>query len=154
MGERRALGIRCEAFNSVGGFDESFFTYFEGADLCRRMKKAVWQVHFAPVTTVEHVGSASSKQVRADMAAQLLHSTDLFYHRHSSRSRVAVMSLVVKSLMLARWIGGTLRLVFTRDAKKCSAIAESIAASKKSAPWGQAMASALSDQSEHLTETF
>jgi N-acetylglucosaminyl-diphospho-decaprenol L-rhamnosyltransferase len=126
-----ALGIRREAFNAVGGFDESFFMYFEDADLCCRMKKAGWQVHFAPVTTVEHVGSASTKQVRADMAAQLLHSTDLFYHRHSSRSSIAVMSLVVKSLMLARWIGGTLRLAFTRDAKKCSAIAESIAASKK-----------------------
>jgi GT2 family glycosyltransferase len=126
-----ALAIRREAFNAVGGFDESFFMYFEDADLCCRMKKAGWQVHFAPVTTVVHVGGASTGQVRADMAAQLLHSTDLFYQRHSSRSNIAVMSVIVKSLMLAKWIGGTIRLAFTRDVKKCSAIAESIAASKK-----------------------
>lgn len=126
-----ALAIRREAFNAVGGFDESFFLYFEDADLCCRMKNAGWQVHFAPVTTVVHVGGASTEQVRADMTAQLLHSTDLFYQRHSSRSSIAVMSVIVKSLMLAKWIGGTIRLAFTRDVKKCSAIAASIAASKK-----------------------
>lgn len=126
-----ALAIRREVFNAVGGFDESFFMYFEDADLCCRMKNAGWQVHFAPVTTVVHVGGASTEQVRADMTAQLLHSTDLFYQRHSSRSSIAVMSVIVKSLMLAKWIGGTIRLAFTRDVKKCSAIAASIAASKK-----------------------
>jgi N-acetylglucosaminyl-diphospho-decaprenol L-rhamnosyltransferase len=126
-----AVALRREAFNAVGGFDESFFLYFEDADLCYRMKKAGWQVHFAPVTTVVHVGGASAKQVPGEMAVQLLHSTDLFYRRHSSRLSIAIMTVIVKCLMLARWIGGSVRRTFTRDAKADSAIAESIAASKK-----------------------
>jgi N-acetylglucosaminyl-diphospho-decaprenol L-rhamnosyltransferase len=133
-----ALAIRREAFNAVGGFDESFFMYFEDADLCRRMKKAGWEVHFAPVTTVVHIGGASTEQVRADMAAQLLHSTDLFYQRHSSRLGIAVMSVIVKSLMLSKWIGGILRLPFTRDAQRRSAIAHTIRRKQESAPWKQA----------------
>jgi len=126
-----SLAIRREAFNAVGGFDESFFMYFEDADLCCRLKKAGWEVHFSPVTTVVHVGGVSTEQVRVDMATQLLRSTDLFYQRHNSRSSVAVMSVIVKSLMLTRWISCTLRLAFTRDVKRRSEIAESIAASKK-----------------------
>ncbi len=72
------LAIRREAFKAVGGFDESFFMYFEDADLCYRMKKAGWEIHFAPVTTIIHVGGASTDQVRTDMAVQLLHSTICF----------------------------------------------------------------------------
>jgi GT2 family glycosyltransferase len=125
------LAMRREAFKSVGGFDESFFMYFEDADLCYRMKKAGWEIHFTPVTTIIHVGGASTDQVRTDMAVQLLHSTDLFYQRHSSQLSIGVMSIMVKSLMLAKWIGGTLRLAFTRDVNRRRKILEDRAACQK-----------------------
>lgn len=125
-----SLAIRREAFDAVGGFDESFFMYFEDADLCCRLKKAGWEIHFAPVTTIVHVGGASTEQVRADMAVQLLHSTRLFYQRHRSRFSIGITTLILKGLMLAKWIGGTLRLPFTRDAQRRSAIEHTIAASK------------------------
>src|SRR5262249_11131009 len=54
-----ALAIRRSAFDQVGGFDESFFLYAEEVDLCYRLKAAGWEVHFAPVTDVVHVGGAS-----------------------------------------------------------------------------------------------
>jgi GT2 family glycosyltransferase len=126
-----ALMIRREAFSAVGGFDESFFMYFEDADLCYRLRNAGWEVHFAPVTTIVHVGGASTEQVRADMAVQLLHSTSLFYQRHRSRFSIGITTLIVKGLMLAKWIVGILRLPFTRDAQRRSAIAHTIDASKR-----------------------
>jgi GT2 family glycosyltransferase len=126
-----ALAIRREAFDAVGGFDESFFMYFEDADLCYRLRKVGWEVHFAPVTTVVHLGGASTDQYRASMAVQLLDSTDLFYQRHSSRLSIAVMNAIVKSLMLAKYIIGTLRLSFTRDANRRRVIAECIATSHR-----------------------
>jgi N-acetylglucosaminyl-diphospho-decaprenol L-rhamnosyltransferase len=126
-----ALAIRLEAFNGVGGFDESFFMYFEDADLCYRMKKAGWEIHFAPVTTVVHLGGASTEQVRECMAVQQIHSTDLFYRRHSSRWSISVMTVIMKSLMLVRWIGGTFRLSFTHDASKRSAIEKGLTVSKE-----------------------
>jgi GT2 family glycosyltransferase len=115
----------------VGGFDESFFMYFEDADLCYRLGKVGWEVHFAPVTTIVHVGGASTEQSRADMAVQLLESTKLFYERHSSPIGIAVMKAIVTSLMLAKWVGGKVRLAFTRDAEKCGAISERIAVCEK-----------------------
>lgn len=111
-----ALAIRREAFNAVGGFDESFFMYFEDADLCYRLGKVGWEVHFAPVTTVVHLGGASTEKVRAEMAVQLLDSTELFYKRHSSQFSIAVMKVIVRSLTLAKWIGGGVRLVLFHGA--------------------------------------
>jgi len=126
-----ALAIRREAFDAIGGFDESFFMYFEDADLCYRLKKSGWEIHFAPITTIVHVGGASTGQVRADMAVQLLHSTNLFYRRHRSRFSIGIATVILKGLMLAKWIGGSIRLPFARDAQRRSAIAHTIAASKR-----------------------
>jgi GT2 family glycosyltransferase len=125
------MAIRREAFDAVGGFDESFFMYFEDTDLCYRLEAAGWQVHFAPVTTMVHIGNASTTQYRADMAVQLRASTVQFYQRHSSTIRLAEVVMIVKCLMLAKWIGGTLRLYFTRDASKRIEIAEDINASQR-----------------------
>ncbi|MEP6957161.1 MAG: glycosyltransferase [Nitrospirota bacterium] len=125
------LAMRREAFKAVGGFDESFFMYFEDADLCYRMKKAGWEIHFTAATTIIHVGGASTDQVRTDMAVQLLHSTDLFYQRHSSRWSIGIMRIMLKSVMLAKWIGGTLRLTFTRDVIRRRKISEDRAAWQK-----------------------
>jgi GT2 family glycosyltransferase len=126
-----AIVIRREAFDAVGGFDESFFMYFEDTDLCYRLNAAGWTVHFAPVTTVVHTGNASTAQYRADMNVQLLASTMRFYQRHSSTIRLAETVMIVKSLMLVRWMVGTLSLYFTRDVPKRCVIAEDIAASQR-----------------------
>jgi N-acetylglucosaminyl-diphospho-decaprenol L-rhamnosyltransferase len=126
-----ALAIRREAFDAVNGFDESFFLYFEDADFCYRLKAAGWEIHFAPVTTVIHAGGASTMQYRTEMAVQLLSSTVQFYQRHYSGIRVAQLLMVVKSLMLARWIGGTFRFCFTWDVTTRSKIADDVAASKR-----------------------
>lgn len=54
-----ALLIEKEFFQSIGGFDEDFFLYFEDVDLARRVAKqdkAVWR---SPLVTVLHQGGAS-----------------------------------------------------------------------------------------------
>jgi GT2 family glycosyltransferase len=58
-----ALAIRRTAFDAVGGFDESYFMYFEDADLCYRLNAAGWKVHFVPITTVVHIGGASTSRI-------------------------------------------------------------------------------------------
>jgi GT2 family glycosyltransferase len=123
-----ALAIRRTAFEIVGGFDESYFMYFEDADLCYRLHAAGWQVHFAPVTTVVHVGGASTRQRRTEMTVRLLASTIQFYQRHASRLHLAEVVVIVKGLMLAKWISGIARLYLTRDACKRADIAADVAA--------------------------
>jgi hypothetical protein len=126
-----ALAIRRKAFEASGGFDESFFMYFEDADLCYRLGKAGWEVHFAPVTTVVHSGAASTRHYRADMVVQLLRSTELFYEKHCSGFTTAMMKLVVKSLMLAKWFFSSIRLLLLRDQNRRRLAAEDISISQR-----------------------
>jgi GT2 family glycosyltransferase len=123
-----ALAIRRTAFDAVGGFDPSYFMYFEDADLCYRLTAAGWQVHFTPATTVVHVGGASTSQHRAEMNVRLLTSTIQFYQRHASSLHLLEVVLIIKGLMLARWISGTARLYLTRHPGKRAGITADIAA--------------------------
>jgi len=61
--------VRREAFEAVGGFDESFFMYFEDIDLCERLAVAGWDVVYAPSAVVEHHGAHStSRNLRLRLA--------------------------------------------------------------------------------------
>lgn len=55
-----SLMIRRRMLEQTGGFDETFFLYFEETDLCRRARDAGWTTHYLPDSKVIHVGSAST----------------------------------------------------------------------------------------------
>ncbi|TNJ42067.1 glycosyltransferase family 2 protein [Phaeobacter sp. B1627] len=55
-----SLMIRREVIESVGGFDETFFLYFEETELCHRAAQAGWHTFYVPDSSVIHVGSAST----------------------------------------------------------------------------------------------
>jgi N-acetylglucosaminyl-diphospho-decaprenol L-rhamnosyltransferase len=122
------LAIRRTAFDAVGGFDESYFMYFEDADLCYRLNAAGWQIHFTPEATVVHIGGVSTRQCRAEMSTRLLESTLLFYRKHASRLQCAAATFIIKALGLSKWLTGSVRLYLTRDPAKRSEIAAETAA--------------------------
>jgi len=129
------LTIRREAFDAIGGFDPSYFMYFEDADLCYRLTASGWEIHFTPVTTAVHSGGASTRQRHAVMSLQLLTSTVRFYQRHCSTFQLAIMIVVLRWLMLSRWAGAATRLVFTRDPGKRSLLAQEISTSQQFSRW-------------------
>jgi GT2 family glycosyltransferase len=110
-----ALAIRRAAFESVGGFDRAFFMYFEEVDLCYRLAAAGWEAHFAPVATIAHVGSASTRQHHADMAVQYLASRRHFYRRHYARGHTIALVLMIDAIVLGRWLLNRGRLALARD---------------------------------------
>jgi GT2 family glycosyltransferase len=57
------LLVRREAFEAVGGFDETFFRYGDESDLCVRTQKAGWRTVFYPGAQIIHVGGGDSTQV-------------------------------------------------------------------------------------------
>jgi N-acetylglucosaminyl-diphospho-decaprenol L-rhamnosyltransferase len=76
-----ALAIRRDVFHLVGGFEESFFMYFEDKDLCARVRKAGFQVWFDPTSEIKHLrgASANPRTARIYRASQVQ-----FYRRHRS----------------------------------------------------------------------
>ncbi|RMD58904.1 glycosyltransferase family 2 protein [Candidatus Parcubacteria bacterium] len=54
--------IRQEAALKVGFFDERFFMYFEDCDLCRRMWRSGWEVHYVAEVALIHGHRRDSAQ--------------------------------------------------------------------------------------------
>ena len=55
--------VRRSAFESLGGFDETFFMYFEDVDLGYRLGKAGFRNVYEPAAVVEHSGAHSTETV-------------------------------------------------------------------------------------------
>lgn len=60
-----ALMIRAEIFNSLSGFDDSFFAHMEEIDLCWRVQSAGYRVVCIPESTVYHVGGGTLNKLNA-----------------------------------------------------------------------------------------
>jgi len=61
------LLLRREAFEQVGGFDSSYFMFFEDLDLGERLGKAGWENVYVPSARVTHVGGTSWRERPARM---------------------------------------------------------------------------------------
>lgn len=55
-----AMLVRRDAFESVAGFDERYFCYFEDVDLCFRLRLGGWRVLQAARAGAAHVGGGSA----------------------------------------------------------------------------------------------
>ncbi len=51
--------LRREAFERLGGYDESYFAFYEDVDLNVRARIAGWRFEYVPEAVVWHVGNAS-----------------------------------------------------------------------------------------------
>jgi N-acetylglucosaminyl-diphospho-decaprenol L-rhamnosyltransferase len=68
-------------FEALGGFDESFFLYFEDVDLCRRANAFGREAVYFPHIDVEHRGGASSRSRKAQKRS-FYASQDLYFRKH------------------------------------------------------------------------
>ena len=50
-----AMLIKRELFESVGGFDEGYFIYYEDADLCREIHMAGKKIYYYPGVSIKHM---------------------------------------------------------------------------------------------------
>ncbi|HLM33479.1 MAG TPA: glycosyltransferase, partial [Gaiellaceae bacterium] len=93
--------VRRSAFDSVGGFDEGYWMYWEDADLCRRLVDKGWQVHFEPAAVVHHATGASGTSARTIRAFH--ESAARFATRHIARTALE-RSLVRGVLETRTWV--------------------------------------------------
>ena len=102
------LLLRRAALGAIGGFDESFFMFSEEADVCRRVRRAGWTVHYVPTATFVHVGGASTalepqRMYRALLVSHLRLLEKEYGTATAERARrMLVAALTVRSLRPSR----------------------------------------------------
>lgn len=79
-----ALFISRTLFQKLGGFDESFFLYYEDVDLCERLQKIGGRVLLDPHATLIHTSGGSSRKTRLFQKKCYYRSQDLFITKHFS----------------------------------------------------------------------
>lgn len=98
------IAIRRGALEDVGPLDERFFLYAEEKDWCYRLHEAGWDVRHLPRMSIVHFGA---ERGRAELIAQLSHSTVLFAAKHLGSNRVRALRLalvtghVLRALLMA-----------------------------------------------------
>lgn len=79
------LLLRRDAFEALGGFDTSYFMFFEDVDLGERLGRAGWANVYVPDAAVVHVGGVSWKARPARMIAAHHASARQYLHRRYHR---------------------------------------------------------------------
>lgn len=102
------LLIRRDVWDTVGGFDERFFMYWEDADLCKRISEAGYRLRYLADAVAVHHWGASTAQRPASMLSAAYRSRVAYFEKHSPGAGSAVArSLVAIELRLrqsALWL--------------------------------------------------
>lgn len=73
------LMTRRDVFERLGGFDESFFLYWEDADYCRRVAALGLHRMYVPTVSVRHIGGGSARYNLARAIREFHRSAFLLY---------------------------------------------------------------------------
>ncbi|MDD3487046.1 MAG: glycosyltransferase family 2 protein [Candidatus Moranbacteria bacterium] len=88
-----AMCVRKNMFESLGGFDENFFMYFEDVDLCLRAKNAGYKIAVVPRARVFHAGGKSFESER-EKKKYYYASQDYYHQKHFGPVWAAAMKIL------------------------------------------------------------
>jgi GT2 family glycosyltransferase len=98
------LMCRRDDFEAVGGFDESFYYWFEDVDLVRRLS-LVGRIGYVHDSIFEHGGAGTFRQwSRSEVVVTRYRSLLLYFHKHHSRHEVILLRALVAWLAVVRMI--------------------------------------------------
>lgn len=102
--------VRREAWDALGGFDESTFMYAEDRDLCWRARRAGWRVRFTPRAAFVHLGNASAgdRWSVAQRAERVGEAEGAMLRRHLGPVRAALTLGLIRTGLAARVVGARL----------------------------------------------
>lgn len=76
--------VRRSLFNQLQGYDERFFVYYEDLDFSYRASKLGYKSYYLASAQIYHEGGGTSKNVKANRLAYVLHSKLLYSKKHFS----------------------------------------------------------------------
>jgi GT2 family glycosyltransferase len=97
-----AMLVRRAALDEVGLFDERFFIYSEEVDLCRRIRRAGWEIHHFPDVTVTHHQFGTSESTPERRINEMWRSRHLYWQKHHSRIGARAAALLTGWQYLSR----------------------------------------------------
>ena len=95
------LAVRRDAWESIGGFDETFFpVWFEDVDLCLRLRQSGWRIVYWPESRFAHSGGHSVNQV-AIAGRQLIWYRNMlrYFRKHKGSFSVACLRICIAAGM-------------------------------------------------------
>lgn len=90
------LMIRRDIFEKLGGFDESFFMYFEDKDLCKRVHDTGFKVIYYPKTSLIHLLAGSSQSMKKSVNSYYRDSQVYYYQKHLERFQTEILKLYLR----------------------------------------------------------
>lgn len=90
--------VRRTLFESLGGFDERFFVYFEDLDFSYRAKQTGWESYHLANAQAYHQGGGCSEQVKARRLYYSLCSRILYSYKHFGL--VAATTVTLATLLI------------------------------------------------------
>ncbi|GAB3126779.1 glycosyltransferase family 2 protein [Glaciibacter psychrotolerans] len=98
------LMLRRTAYDAVGGFDPSYFMYFEDVDLGARLAQSGWRNVYVPASVVTHTGAHSTSNSAKRMERVHHDSAYLYLSRKYSGWYLAPVRLALRlSLFTRQW---------------------------------------------------
>ncbi len=113
--------VRREAIERIGVMDDRFFMYCEETDWCYRFKKDGWNVIFAPVGRIIHLGGQSTAKNPVAMLVQLRLSILKFIRKHygwTAHLLARLLTVLFFSVRLPVWFATALLTPSKRAAAK------------------------------------
>lgn len=74
--------VRRDALEAIGGWDTSYFMYFEETDFCYRLVKAGFRILYNPACALIHYGGRSTSQVHEEMSVEFYRSQARYYRKN------------------------------------------------------------------------
>ena len=97
-----AIVVRRDTFESVGGFDERFWFWFEDSDLLLRLS-ARGEILYVPGAVFRHLGGGTfGRWSKAERIRSVHHGIVQYADAHLARAQRAVLGLVLLAISLPR----------------------------------------------------
>jgi N-acetylglucosaminyl-diphospho-decaprenol L-rhamnosyltransferase len=108
-----SMMIRWSVFDRIGGFDETFFLYFEETDFCLRAKRAGFPTWYVPASRVMHICGQSTnvtshKPVAARLPGYVFDSRCRYFVANHGAAYAMIVDIMA---LLAHGLGSLKRMV-------------------------------------------
>lgn len=100
------LLVRRKVFDTVNGFDERFFLYFEDVDFSLRVRQAGWENYYLADAKIFHEEGGTSKQIKGRRLSYFLGSRILYAGKHFA------WPLAIAHLAITLMVESPARLLF------------------------------------------